>query len=78
MFAIHGVGKPFNGSLICAPFLEIKDTDEEGQTRSALIPVSDEGFLFFYNENREKLHSRFVSWRENVLKVAIKELTINI
>lgn len=78
VFAIHGIGRPFNGSLICAPFLEFKDTDEEGQIRSALVPVAEEGFVFFYNENKDRLLSRFLSWRENVLKVALKEITQNL
>lgn len=78
VFAIHGIGRPFNGSLICAPFLEFKDTDEEGQMRAALVPVTEEGFVFFFNEDRERLLSRFRPWRENVLKVALKELTQNL
>lgn len=78
VFAIHGIGKPFNGSLICAPFLEFKDTDDEGQSRTALVPVTEEGFVFFYNEDADRLLSRFRPWRENVLKVALKELTRNL
>ena len=78
VFAIHGIGKPFNGSLVCAPFLEFKDTDEEGQTRTALVPIAEDGFVFFYNEDKERLLSRFVPWRENVIKVALKELTQNL
>ncbi|MFN3644468.1 MAG: Fic family protein [Gemmobacter sp.] len=78
VFAIHGIGKPFNGSLICAPFLEFKDTDEEGQIRTALVPVAEEGFVFFYNEDEDRLLSRFRPWRENALKVALKEVTQNL
>lgn len=78
VFTIHGIGKPFNGSLICAPFLEFKDTDEEGQARTSLVPVSDEGFLFFYNEEESRVISRFIPWRERVLNVALKELTQNL
>lgn len=77
VFTIHGIGKPFNGSLICAPFLEFKDIDNEGQ-RSTLVPIAEEGFIFFYNEDQAKLLARFKMWRENVLKVAIKELTQNL
>lgn len=77
VFTIHGIGKPFNGSLICAPFLEFKDIDNEGQ-RSTLVPIAEEGFIFFYNEDQVKLLARFTMWRENVLKVAIKELTQNL
>ncbi len=78
VFAVHGFGKPFNGSLICAPFLEFRDTDEEGQTHTALAPVADQGFVFFYNENRESVLSRFTPWREDVIKMTIKELTQNL
>lgn len=78
VFAIHGIGKPFNGSLICAPFLEFKDTDEEGQMRAAMVPVAEEGFVFFYNEDKDRLLSRFTPWRENVIRVALKELTQNL
>jgi len=78
VFAIHGIGKPFNGSLICAPFLEFKDIDEDGQTRSALVPITEEGFVFFYNEDRDRLLSRFRPWRESVIKIALKELTQNL
>lgn len=77
VFTIHGIGKPFNGSLICAPFLEFKDIDNEGQ-RATLVPIAEESFIFFYNEDQAKLLARFKIWRENVLKVAIKELTQNL
>ncbi len=75
VFAFHGIGRPFNGSLICAPFLEFRDTDEENQVRTAVVPVAEEGFVFFYNETTDRLIARFHPWRENVLKVALKELT---
>jgi len=77
VFTFHGIGRPFNGSLICAPFMEFRDTDEEGQVRQALVPVAEEGFVFFYNEARERLLSRFHPWREEVLKIALKELAQN-
>jgi Fic family protein len=78
VFAFHGIGRPFNGSLICAPFMEFCDIDEEGQVRNALVPVTDEGFVFFYNEAEERLLARFTPWRERVIKVALKELTQNL
>lgn len=78
VFAIHGIGKPFNGSLICAAFLEFKDIDEDGQTRSALAQVTEEGFVFFYNEDQKRLLTRFRPWRESVLKIAVKELAQNL
>lgn len=78
VFTFHGIGKPFNGSLICSPFLEFKDTDEDNQPRTALVPITEEGFVFFYNEEANRLLARFRPWRENALKVALKELTQNL
>jgi hypothetical protein len=78
VFTFHGIGRPFNGSLICSPFLEFRDTDEEGQVRSALVPVAEEGFVFFYNETKDRLLARFRPWREEVLKIALGELTQNL
>ena len=74
VFAFHGIGRPFSGSLICAPFLEFRDTDEDGQTSATLVPVADEGFVFFYNDSKDRLLARFRPWREQILKVALKEL----
>jgi hypothetical protein len=47
VYSIHGIGRPFSGSLVCAPFLEFYDRDEEGTERAALVPISDEPFVFF-------------------------------
>lgn len=78
VFAFHGIGKPFNGSLICAPFIEFRDTDEEAHIRTTFVPVAEEGFVFFYNESQDRLLARFAPWRETILKVALKELTQNL
>lgn len=78
IFAFHGIGKPFNGSLICAPFLEFKDSDDDGQLRTQFVPVAEDGFVFFYNEDKERLLSRFRPWREDALKVTVKELSRNL
>lgn len=69
VFAFHGIGRPFNGSLICAPFLEFRDLG-----RSSLFPVAEEGFVFFYNEKKEKVLDNFRIWREQTVKVALKEI----
>ena len=78
VFAIHGIGKPFNNSLICAPFLEFRDIDEEEQIRSELVPLAEKGFIFFYTEDKDRLLARFVPWREEVLVAAIRELSRNL
>jgi len=74
VFAFHGIGRPFSGSLVCAPFLEFRDVEENEQTHSTVVPVSDEAFVFFYNETVESVLERFRVWRDKVLTVALKEL----
>ncbi len=74
VFAFHGIGRPFSGSLICAPFLEFRDLDEEEQTHSTIMSVTDEAFVFFYNETLEQTKHRFTTWREKVVAVALKQL----
>jgi len=78
VFAFHGIGRPFSGSLVCAPFLDFRDADDEGQTRALFVPVADEAFVFFYYEIEQDALSRFQSWRERVLTVALKELSQNL
>ena len=78
VFTFHGIGRNFNGSLICAPFLEFRDTDEDKEIRSTLVPVAEEGFVFFYNDDKDRLLARFRPWREQVIKVAVRELTQNL
>ena len=78
VFAFHGLGRPFSGSLICAPFLEFRDRDEDDETRTTLVPVADEGFVFFYSDKKEAALERFRTWRESVLKVALKEVMQNL
>lgn len=78
VFAIHGIGYEFSGSLICAPFLEFRDKGEDEETRSTLAPVAEEGFIFFHNEKKEAMLDRFLPWRKQVIGVALKELTLNL
>ena len=75
VFAIHGIGREFNGTLICAPFLEFRDSDEEGLRHSGLVPVAEEGFLFFHNETLEATRQRLQPWRDAVFNAAMRELT---
>lgn len=78
VFAIHGIGYEFSGSLICAPFLEFRDKGEDEETRSTLVPLAEEGFIFFYNETKKAVLDRFRPWRKQVIGVALKELTRNL
>jgi Fic family protein len=78
VFAFHGIGRPFNGSLACAPFLEFRDKDDEGHIDTAVVPIADEAFVFFYNETEARALERFRPWRERVLTVALQELSQNL
>ncbi len=80
VFAIHGIGHQFSGSLICAPFLELldKDEDEGDDMRSTLVPIAEEGFVFFHNETKDKARNRLRPWCESVLQVALNELIRNL
>ncbi|RYD31789.1 MAG: Fic family protein [Verrucomicrobiaceae bacterium] len=74
VFAIHGIGRPFSGSLVCAPFFEFRDDDDEAQVRSTVVPVADEAFVFFHNEPFSSVRERFRIWRDKVMTVALKQL----
>jgi len=78
VYAIHGIGRPFSGSLVCAPFLEFYDRDEEGIERAALVPVSDEPFVFFHTDSKANLLKRFDTWLDRSLMVFIRELKSNL
>ena len=78
VFAIHGVGHGFSGSLICAPFLEFRDKNDEDETQTTLAPVATEGFIFFHNDDPEAVLKRFAPWRDRVLQVALRELAENL
>jgi hypothetical protein len=78
VFAFHAIGTEFNGSLVCAPFLEFRDQDDDGEPSTTMIPLAEEPFVFFYNETTEAAISRFRPWRENVIKIAMQELKSNL
>lgn len=77
VFTLHGYGKPFNGSLICAPFLEFRDMEDEEQG-SRQTPITDEGFVFLYSENQQEILQRFRPWCEEALVLAVRELIQNL
>jgi hypothetical protein len=58
--------------------LEFRDKDEDEEVRTTLVPVAGEGFVFFYSDKPEKALERFSAWREDVLKVSLKEIMQNL
>lgn len=73
VFAFHGTGSEFTGAMVCAPFLDIRDDDVDGQHRSNLVPICDELFVFYHTESIESLRKRFHDWLNQSLMVAIKQ-----
>ncbi len=78
VFTFHSLGRPFSGSLVCAPFLEFIDEDGDRTKRTTLVPVAEEAFVFFYSETEQAVITRFEPWRERVLTIALQELTQNL
>jgi len=74
VFTFHGASREFTGSMVCAPFLEFLDSAGENESRSTLIPVSEEAFLFFHTDTQYQLQKRFKDWLNDCLLVAIKQL----
>jgi Fic family protein len=73
VYAFHGTGSDFTGALVCAPFLEFKDDDEDGSPRTTLFPVSEDLFVFHHTEPIELLRRRFEEWLNQSLMIAIKQ-----
>lgn len=79
VFTFHGIGRPFTGSVVCAPFWELSDVDEDNKViPSVLKPIAHELFVAFYNEEITRALERFRPWRDEVVKSAILELSRNI
>ena len=74
VFAFHGSSRRFSGGLVCAPFFEFRDSDEDNQMHFTVVPVADEPFDFFYNDKLANIQERFRKWREGVIAVALKQL----
>ena len=79
VFSIHGIGSRIDHEvLVCSSFLEIRDDEDKQQISQSLIPVTDDGFVFFKNEREEKLKERFEEWYEGVLRIFLIELSWNL
>jgi len=80
VFSIHGIGKHVNlEALVCSPFLDLKEIVEDGEEAvSSLIPVADDGFVFFKSEDPQQLKRRFSSWLDQVLSTFLIELSQNL
>ena len=80
VFTFHAIGYEFSGVLVCAPFLEFLDWDDEetNDSRRTLTNVAQEPFEFFYNEPEANMIKRFDAWLEDVLTVTLAELQSNL
>ena len=80
VFYIHGIGKHMNHeALVCSPFLDFKEIDKDNEDLwHDLIPVADDGFVFFKSEQPEQLKRRFSVWLDQVLSTFLIELSQNL
>lgn len=80
VFTFHAIGYEFSGVLVCAPFLEFLDRDDEetSDSRRTLINVAREPFEFYHNEQQTNMIKRFDAWLEDVLTVTLTELQSNL
>ncbi len=80
VFNLHGIGKHVNlEALVCSPFLDFRDIVGDGEeSMTSLIPVADDGFVFFKSEQSEQLKGRFSAWLDQVLSTFLIELSQNL
>ena len=74
VFTFHAIGYEFSGVLVCSPFLEFRDDEDDNETQTTLVPIATEPFDFYYNESEPNLRKRFEEWSDAVLIVALAEI----
>ena len=66
VFTFHAMGYEFSGVLVCSPFLEFRDDEDDNETQRTLVPVATEPFDFYYNESEANIRKRFEEWSDAV------------
>ena len=67
LFAFHGIGREFNGVLVCSGMAYTKRKTEQTTEIADLVPLSKEPFYFAYNESLIQIHDRFNKWIDQAL-----------
>ena len=78
VLTFHAIGYEFSGVLVCAPFLEFQDDEDETGSQRTLVNVASEPFEFFFSEDVNNIQKRFETWLEIVLTVSLAELQQNL
>jgi Fic family protein len=67
LFAFHGIGREFNGVLVCSGMVYTKRRTEERTEIADLEPLSRRPFYFSDNEPLKQAHDRFSQWIDEAL-----------
>lgn len=78
VFAFHANGGFFSGVLVCAPFLEFMDQEDDTDPKRTLVPITGDPFIFYYNETYDRVQARFEPWFDDVMTTAIAEIQRNL
>ena len=72
--SFHSLGQEFLGVLVASAFLEFKDRSEGKEISiSGPITACQELFQFSYNENSDRVSSRFSVWLNQVMMTALEQ-----
>ena len=66
-FAFHGIGREFNGTLVCSAMAYTKLQSVYHLDVSNLVSLSEEPFYFAYTEPFSQIHERFNKWIDQAL-----------
>ncbi len=78
VFPFHALGRPFSGSMVCAPFIEFRETSDSQDAQVNSTPIAKEAFVFHHSDKTEALATRFQPWLQLALNAAIAELARNL
>jgi hypothetical protein len=67
LFAFHGIGREFNGTLVCSAMAYRKLKTEQTDETADLRPLSWEPFYFAYGEPLSQINDRFSRWIDRAL-----------
>jgi Fic family protein len=67
LFAFHGIGREFNGVLVCSAMAYTKRKTEQGTETAELEPLSSEPFYLSYSEPLNQIRNRFNQWIDEAL-----------
>jgi len=67
LFSFHGIGREFNGVLVCSGMAYTKRKTEEATEITDLKALSKEPFYFASGESLNQIHDRFNKWIDEAI-----------